>query len=167
MGRIVQKVVIVKEDAYNAILKQLIAGLEGKICYVAMNKPHDILHAQLEHINKQSQFHIIDTLTSHYRGHQHHANCTFLPSAGDLHKLKQSILDAYTNKGCKAVLFDPITELLFYRPGFEVLGFVNDLKSSLPSKLTTVAIALADDEKTQHTFLFDLKMFADTVDEHV
>ncbi len=164
-----QELIIVDERTYEDALSRVLQSLNRRTCYVAMNKQHTTIIQQLQQLGLDpGNIHIVDTLSSHYAKPAPLEGCTFLPSAADFSLLLDTLLALHADRRCEHILFDPITELLFYRPSHDILQFVNRLRNSFPESVEMTAIALTDGEP-EHlaSFLEDLRMFADQVEKHV
>ncbi|NOZ80995.1 MAG: hypothetical protein GXP63_04950 [DPANN group archaeon] len=130
--------VVMNEHAYDtktpALLQQLHESRRN-FCYVCLARPYSEIKERFQSsFIPTTQFHFIDTLSSHYEKQEEQEDCTFLPDPIKLSVLSETIMQKMKEKRCSGVVFDTFSALLSYKADFELLHFINDLSMKTKDK---------------------------------
>ena len=162
---------ILSEKNYMDHLKEVIrmvVNKKKKICYVCVARPYeDVLNELKDEGIDESFLIFVDTLSSYYVKPEPKRNCIFVDSPYNLEMIEKSVKIAIEKGGCRVLIFDSLSSLMFYSEKFQILKFLNSINLGKDSANGIYIIlkensVLKDDSKK---FTDDLRMFADKIFE--
>ncbi len=159
-------VLVMPEDNYLgrmvSVVKDL-ASIDGKICYVSLNRPYNSLKSNFEAAGIDlSNIKFIDAITKTAQLPEECPECAFVSSPGALTELSVAISNAMEADSYSYILFDSLSTLLVYESDTTIAKFVHFLMAKV-RVVGCNAIFTCLRQDSESILIKDINMFADKV----
>jgi hypothetical protein len=158
------KLLVFSEKDYNAgkgdFLKTA-TGHKNKICYVLLNSPYIATQKEFaENGIPLENFCFIDVLSSHYEQPKKEEHCLYL-SGPNINEIVKGIKLIKERKNPDLILFDNISALLSFYPGYDIQKMTHNL--NIDNGVDKIYLLEEKEDDETKRLIQDLSLFADEV----